>query len=49
MSDLTFIGLSLFGFGIIFVLGLVLPRIKIKKNNNSITPNPTGPKRVYKI
>jgi hypothetical protein len=49
LSDLTFIGLSLFGFGIIFVLGLVLPRIKIKRSNNSITQNPASPKRVYKI
>ena len=49
MSDLTFIGLSLLGFGIIFVLGFVLPRIKIKQSNNSITENPTGPKKVYRI
>ena len=49
LSDFIFISLSLFGFGIIFVLGLVLPRIKIKQGNNSITQNPTCPKRVYKI
>ena len=28
MSDLTFIGISIFGFGMIFILGLVLPRVK---------------------
>lgn len=49
MSDLTFIGISLIGFGIIFVLGSVLPRIKVKESNNSITQSPTSPKKVYKI
>lgn len=49
LSDLTFIGISLLGFGIIFVFGFLLPRIKIKEDNNSITQKPKSPKKIYTI
>ena len=57
MTNLTFIGISLVGFVIIFVLLRFLPKVKGKKNDPLVTqksflashPQSTGPKRVYRI
>ena len=57
LNNLTFIGFSLIGFVIIFLLLRFLPRLKAKKGDRSSaqhsSPVPrqqaTGPKRVYKI
>jgi hypothetical protein len=61
LGNLTFVGISLIGFAIIFILLLILPRAKGKSDDHSIPqnssltshrsshPQSTGPKRVYRI
>jgi hypothetical protein len=56
LNNLTFIGFSLIGFVIIFLLLRILPRLKAKKGDRSsaqhnarLPRERTGPKRVYKI
>jgi len=57
LNNLTFIGISLIGFVIIFILLRVLPKVKGKKSDQVKSQHPslpsyqqpTGPKRVYRI
>ncbi len=56
LDNLTFIGFSLIGFVIIFLLLRILPRIRAKRSDHSKMQHPsrlpnqqTGTKRVYKI
>jgi hypothetical protein len=61
LGNLTFIGISLIGFVIIFILLRILPRVKGKNSDPSIAqhasptphrtshPQSTGPKKVYRI
>jgi len=57
LGNLTFIGISLMGFAIIFILLRILPKVKGKSSDHSIPKHSsptahlqsTGPKRVYRI